>query len=181
MAAGGAGPAGAARAAASRLQGHPDWAERLLLPRLFAVARPLSFIAGAAVLAAMSVVPTLNLPFEVHSVLAHTEKRRLIPRLGTRYTDLHRFHYLLRQDEVKVGDQVVTSGLLSIFPADIPVGKVVAIRKQAFGLYQEVEVEPAVDFNKLREVLVVLAPPPPPDPDAGKRPPESARGLSVPR
>jgi hypothetical protein len=39
-----------------------------------------------------------NLPFEVHAVLAHNRKDRIKIRPGIRYTDLHRFHYLLRQD-----------------------------------------------------------------------------------
>jgi hypothetical protein len=63
----------------------------------------------------------------VHSVLAHTEKRRLIPRLGTRYTDLHRFHYLLRQDvdlrldESKLyADKFVANLKVAVDSKDIP-------------------------------------------------------------
>jgi rod shape-determining protein MreC len=92
-----------------------------------------------------------------------------------------RIEYVDRQDEVKVGDLVVTSGLGGTFPRDLPVGTVVKVEKKTYGLYQDVEVEPAVAFGKLREVLIVMAPPPPPDPDAGKRPTEGARGLVVPR
>lgn len=116
----------------------------------------------------------------------------VLPRLGSRGVvkgspSDDRYHcrvdYLARQDEIQIGDLVVSSGLGGIFPRDIPVGKVVRIKKQPFGLYQDVEIEPAVDFSKLREVLIVLAPPPPPDPDAGKRPAGGggARGLGVPR
>ncbi|MDW8281332.1 MAG: rod shape-determining protein MreC [Myxococcales bacterium] len=114
----------------------------------------------------------------------------LLPRTGSRGVlkgspgaDRYRcrVEYVARQDEVQVGDLVVTSGLGGLFPRDLPVGKVVRIEKKAYGLYQDVEVEPAVDFGKLREVLIVLAPPPPPDPDAGRRAPEGARGLVVPR
>ena len=47
--------------------------------------------------------------------------------------------------------------------------------------YQEVEEEPGADSGKLREVLMVLSPPPAPDPDLGKRPTESARGVGIPR
>ncbi|MDD3355245.1 hypothetical protein [Zoogloea sp.] len=39
-----------------------------------------------------------NLPFEVHGVLAHNRRERIRLRPGIRYTDLHRIHYLLRQD-----------------------------------------------------------------------------------
>lgn len=151
--------------------------------------------AGMPVLAAAGVVGRIARVFGGYAdVLLAVDPRSsidvVLPRVGSRgvlkglaSADRYRcrIDYLLRQDEVKVGDLVVTSGLGSIFPRDLPLGAVAAVRKQSFGLYQEVEVQPAVDFGKLREVLVVLAPPPPPDPDAGKRPPEPARGLGVPR
>jgi len=39
-----------------------------------------------------------NLPFKVHAVLAHNLRKFIRIRPQIRYTDLHRFHYLLRQD-----------------------------------------------------------------------------------
>ncbi len=151
--------------------------------------------AGMPVLALGGVIGRIYRTFGPYSdVLLAVDPRSsidvLLPRVGSRGVlkgnaseDRYRckIDYLLRQDEVKLGDVVVTSGLGSIFPPDFPVGKVVQIRKQDFGLYQEVTVEPSVDFGKLREVLILLAPPPPPDPDAGKRPPDEARGLGAPR
>jgi rod shape-determining protein MreC len=87
--------------------------------------------------------------------------------------------YLVRGEEVQVGDQVLSSGLGSSFPRDLPVGRVTRVVKTGTsGLYQEVEVTPDVDFVRLSEVLVVVAPPPAPDPDASARrtaPP--ARGI----
>jgi rod shape-determining protein MreC len=68
-----------------------------------------------------------------------------------------RIEYLLRKDEIAEGDLVVTSGL-GAFPRDLVVGKVVKVTKRDFGLYQEAEVEPAVDFAKVSDVLVVLTP-----------------------
>ena len=47
------------------------------------------------------------------------------------------------------------------------------------GLYQDVEVTPDVDFARLSEVLVVVAPPPAPDPDAALPPHARPRGLTV--
>ncbi|HUQ02582.1 MAG TPA: rod shape-determining protein MreC [Kofleriaceae bacterium] len=71
-----------------------------------------------------------------------------------------RIDYLLRKDEVAEGDIVVTSGLGG-FPRHLPVGRIVKVQKRDFGLYQDAEVEPAVEFGKLSEVLVVLQAPPP--------------------
>ena len=34
-------------------------------------------------------------------------------------------------------------------------------------MFQKVEVAPTVDVSRVRDALVLLAPPPPPDPDAG--------------
>lgn len=99
-----------------------------------------------------------------------------IPRTGGRgvLTGLSRddryaaeIEYLERDKEVEVGDLIVTSGLGTSLPAGIPVGKIAEVKTTDYGLYQEVEVTPTVDFAALDTVLVVLAPPPPPDPEAG--------------
>lgn len=114
-------------------------------------------------------------------VLPRTGSRGVLKGVASDTRYLCRIEYLVQKDEVQLGDTVMTSGLGAIFPRDMPVGKVVRLRRTDASLYQEVEVEPSVDFGKLREVLVVLSPPPAPDPDLGKRPTESARGLGIPR
>jgi rod shape-determining protein MreC len=75
--------------------------------------------------------------------------------------------YLLREDEVREGDAIVTTGVGGL-PRAFPVGQVVKVTRREFGLYQEAEVEPAVDVGRLRDVLVVVAPLPPPAPSSGK-------------
>ena len=69
---------------------------------------------------------------------------------------------------VQVGDEIVTSGLGASFPPGLVVGKVSAIGKDD-GMFQRVEVTPAVDVSRVRAVEVLLAPPPPPDPDAKQK------------
>ena len=87
--------------------------------------------------------------------------------------------YLLQGDQAKEGDQVFTSGLGG-FPRDLPVGKVSKAIKNATGLTQEIEVTPDVDFARLSEVLVVVAPAPTPVPDAGsKKPLSPSHGAAV--
>jgi rod shape-determining protein MreC len=88
--------------------------------------------------------------------------------------------YLARGEAARVGDKVVTSGLGGAFPRDLGIGTITKVLPGASGLYQEVEVTPAVDFARLSEVLVVMAPPPAADPDgASRRAPTPARGLMV--
>lgn len=65
-------------------------------------------------------------------------------------------HYLRRDDDVKIGDMVVTSGLNNIFPKGFPIGTVTSIKKSRFGMSQEVEIKPVVNALNLEEVFVVL-------------------------
>jgi rod shape-determining protein MreC len=47
-----------------------------------------------------------------------------------------------------------------VFPKGILLGKVQEVVRGNSGLFQTVEVEPAVDFSGLEEVMVVVQPPP---------------------
>jgi rod shape-determining protein MreC len=69
---------------------------------------------------------------------------------------------------LQVGDEVVTSGVGASFPPGLVVGKVTSIGKDD-GMFQRVDVSPAVDVSRVRAVEVLLAPPPPPDPDAKQK------------
>jgi rod shape-determining protein MreC len=76
---------------------------------------------------------------------------------GTGETDAYkaRIQYLLRADEVRVGDTVFTSGLGRRFPPNLKVGTVTNVEKRDFGLYQLAEVVPSVNFSHLEEVFVL--------------------------
>jgi rod shape-determining protein MreC len=69
------------------------------------------------------------------------------------------FKYVLRKDDVRVGNRVVSSGLDGVFPKGLGVGHVSGVIRRTSGIFQEVTVIPSVDFEKLEEVLVVLTPP----------------------
>jgi rod shape-determining protein MreC len=66
--------------------------------------------------------------------------------------------YVKRRDDLQVGDRIITSGLDGIFPKGLPIGEITRVIPGDRGLFQSAEVEPAVDFAKLEEVLVVAAP-----------------------
>jgi len=90
--------------------------------------------------------------------------------------------YLVRGEQAREGDKVVTSGLGGAFPRDLMVERVSKVIPGTVGLYQEVEVTPDVDFARLSEMLVVVAPPPSADQESGARrasSPAPGRGLSV--
>ncbi|MFZ5569180.1 MAG: rod shape-determining protein MreC [Thermodesulfobacteriota bacterium] len=70
--------------------------------------------------------------------------------------DRCQFQYVLRKDDVKLGDIVITSGLDGVYPKGLRVGKVSSLVRRNAGIFQDVEVTPSVDFKKLEEVLVIL-------------------------
>jgi rod shape-determining protein MreC len=63
--------------------------------------------------------------------------------------------YTVRTDDIQPGDGLISSGLGGIFPKGIPVGTVSKVNRKQFGISQDVEVKPAVDFAKLEEVMIV--------------------------
>jgi rod shape-determining protein MreC len=61
--------------------------------------------------------------------------------------------YVASDDQVKVGEQVVTSGMDQIFPKDIPVGTVVQVKP---GMpFKQIRVQPAANLERLEEVLIL--------------------------
>ena len=69
-----------------------------------------------------------------------------------------RLFNVLRTENIAVGDLVVTSGFGNRFPRGLLIGVVRKIKKKRFGLFQEAEITPSVDFSKLEEVFILLKP-----------------------
>jgi rod shape-determining protein MreC len=66
-----------------------------------------------------------------------------------------------KQDVVRVGDQIVTAGwragaLSSLYPKGIPIGRVTSWGLTDTDLFQQVQVDPYVDFGSLDAVLVLV-------------------------
>ncbi len=68
------------------------------------------------------------------------------------------FKYVLRKYDVRPEEVVVTSGMDGIFPKGLRVGKVASVQKEPAGIFQQVTVVPAVDFQRLEEVLILPMP-----------------------
>lgn len=64
--------------------------------------------------------------------------------------------YILKPEDVQKGDVVISSGLGGIFPKEIMLGVVTRVDKSRSGLFQQIDVSPSVDFEKIEEVLVLL-------------------------
>jgi rod shape-determining protein MreC len=67
-----------------------------------------------------------------------------------------RFKFMARDGAgVTPGDLVVTSGLGTLFPKGIPVGRVTAIEDKGSALFHFAVLTPAVDFARVEEVLLL--------------------------
>lgn len=64
--------------------------------------------------------------------------------------------YVLKNADVSEGDEIVTAGIGGIFPSGISLGQVSAVRIKERGMFQEIEVAPSVDFQKLEVVFIDL-------------------------
>ena len=65
--------------------------------------------------------------------------------------------YIKRTEDVQVGDRLITSGLDGVFLKGLMVGTVTKVRKESLGLFQVIEVMPAVSLARTEIVLVVSA------------------------
>ena len=63
--------------------------------------------------------------------------------------------FVPKSADVQVGDLVLASGLVGLYPKGLVFGKVTAANKKNPGVFQEIEVTPSVDLSTLEEVLVV--------------------------
>ena len=66
-----------------------------------------------------------------------------------------RLEYLSNDKNLIKGDILLSSGLGGLYPADLPLGKVIEIKSDTAGNLQYGIIEPFVDFSALYEVLVI--------------------------
>jgi rod shape-determining protein MreC len=57
--------------------------------------------------------------------------------------------------DLAIGELVLTSGLGGKYPANIPIGQVVSVRRRDFELFQEAVIQQSVNFDDLDIVLVI--------------------------
>jgi rod shape-determining protein MreC len=89
----------------------------------------------------------------VDSLVQRTRARGVIKGEST---DQCRLDYVLRKNDVRVGDTIVSSGLDGVYPKGLRIGFVARVVEHDADIFHEVIISPFVDFEKLEEVLVVL-------------------------
>jgi rod shape-determining protein MreC len=88
----------------------------------------------------------------IEVLIQDTRTQGIIKGTGIGY----RLHYVLKNNEVKVGDQLVTSGLGGVFPKGLLVGTVSTVVSNRRGMFLDIEVQPAVNFSKLEHVIIIM-------------------------
>ncbi len=64
--------------------------------------------------------------------------------------------FAVKDEDVKVGDVVLTSGIGGVFTKGLSVGEVTMVRKGEYGIFQTIELRPTVSMARLEEVLVLI-------------------------
>ena len=65
--------------------------------------------------------------------------------------------YVLREDELLVGERIISSGMDGIYPKGFLIGTVSNSKRQTRAMFQSVTIEPAVNFSKLESVYVITS------------------------
>ena len=65
--------------------------------------------------------------------------------------------YVKRSEDVQVGDRLITAGTDGVFPKGMLVGTVIRASQPLLGLFQSIELLPAVQSARVEDVLVVAA------------------------
>ncbi len=102
------------------------------------------------------IIPIYNESAYVSSRLQDSRYEGLVS--GSGYSNsLLRMDYVkkIAREEIRYGDFVITSGMKSIYPKGIYIGRVTAIEGKEWDTSLQLEIEPVVDFSKLEYVFIL--------------------------
>ena len=88
----------------------------------------------------------------IDAIVQRTRARAIVEGKGENRCQLK---YLLRTEEVNLGDIVVTSGSGANFPKGLMIGEIRKVEKKGLGVFQYAELAPSVDLTNLEEVFVI--------------------------
>jgi len=73
---------------------------------------------------------------------------------GTGQTVL-KLKYVLKNDDIEIGDKLLTSGKDGIYPKGLPAGIVITVNRNRPGIFADIDIMPFSNFKHLEEVLVI--------------------------
>jgi len=99
------------------------------------------------------VLTLLDLNSRVPSFVQRTRAKGIIAGSNGQNLSLE---YISKDADIRVGDQVLTSGIAGSFPKGLPIGLVKDVKAGDTGLFQRILVQPAVDFDRVEEVRLLI-------------------------
>jgi rod shape-determining protein MreC len=90
----------------------------------------------------------------VDGIVARSRSRIMIEGAGAPL--IAQLKYLDRAEDIRVGDDVFTSGIDGVFPKGLLVGTIISVSRPIAGVLQKAELRTAIDLGKLEEVLVLI-------------------------
>jgi rod shape-determining protein MreC len=113
-------------------------------------------VVGRVVKAAPGSSRVLLLTDHASAIAAMVQRSRARGVLKGQGGNLCSLEFTVREDDVKVGDIVTASGVGGVFQKGTVIGEVTMVRKGEYGMFQTIDVRPAVNISHLEEVLVLL-------------------------
>ncbi|HWR10916.1 MAG TPA: rod shape-determining protein MreC [Rectinemataceae bacterium] len=102
------------------------------------------------------VLPVFDQRFFVSARLSRTRNEGLVNGQGNPDDPLvMRYVSKLNAAEIQIGDMVVTSGLDSIYPSDLAIGRVKEIQLPEYSSSAIILLEPSLNFSKLEYLFVI--------------------------
>ncbi len=113
-------------------------------------------VVGQIVKVAPSTSRVLLLTDHTSGVAATIQRSRARGVVKGKGEGLCSLEFTTREEDVKVGDIVTTSGIGGVFLKGIPIGEVTMVKRGEYGIFQTVTIRPFVNISHLEEALVVL-------------------------
>jgi rod shape-determining protein MreC len=102
------------------------------------------------------VLPSFDQRFFVSARLSRTRAEGLVAGQGNPDEPfVMRYVSKLNAEEIQIGDMVVTSGLDSIYPADLAIGRVKKVQVPPYGSSAVIYLDPILNFSKLEYLFIV--------------------------
>lgn len=110
-------------------------------------------LVSATTLHAARAMMILDRRSAVDAMVQRSRARGLVRGLGTGELE---FEFMVRGDDVEVGDEVISSGVGGVYPKGVRIGRVTSVSAGRDELLHTARVQPSVDFGRLEQVFVVM-------------------------
>jgi rod shape-determining protein MreC len=101
-----------------------------------------------------SVVQLLTSPYSKVSAFIEPSRVQGIIQ-GKRGSEDLILKYIPKEENVSVGDKVLTLGITKIFPKGLLIGRIIKVKRDRRELFLKIEVKPEVNFRKLDKVIIL--------------------------